>query len=155
MVKQVERLYRSREDRIIAGVCGGLGEYFKIDPVLFRILFVLLALINGIGFLLYIALIFIIPLRGNSKKSTKKSDEGFDKKINQAADSFSEEVQEFVAKVSGNKKLNNTKNIFAIILIVFGFLALFSQVAPLPWLGFNLLFPALIVLLGLYIIFRR
>jgi phage shock protein C len=51
-----KRFYRSRNDRVLAGVCGGLAEYFDIDPLLIRLLFVVLALIGGGGFLLYIIL---------------------------------------------------------------------------------------------------
>ena len=56
-----KRLYRSRRDRQIAGVCGGLGEYFNVDPTLIRILWVLLTLTIGTGLMLYIILAIIIP----------------------------------------------------------------------------------------------
>ena len=57
-----KRLYRSREDRKIAGVCGGLAEYFNIDPVLIRVIAVLLLLPGGVpGFLPYIILWIIVP----------------------------------------------------------------------------------------------
>lgn len=54
------RLYRSRNDRIIAGICGGLGQYFNIDPVIIRILWVILSFSGG-GFLAYLICIFVIP----------------------------------------------------------------------------------------------
>lgn len=47
---------RRSSDRIVAGVCSGLGQYFHIDPVVVRIVFVILALANGIGILLYLIL---------------------------------------------------------------------------------------------------
>ncbi|MGH3134462.1 MAG: PspC domain-containing protein [Gaiellaceae bacterium] len=57
---EARRLYRSRDDRVIAGVCGGLGEYFGIDSVLIRIAFVLLIFAGGAGILAYVlAWIFI------------------------------------------------------------------------------------------------
>lgn len=53
-----------RQDGVIAGVCGGLGEFFGIRPLWFRLLFVLLALPGGIpGILLYIVLWIVIPRR--------------------------------------------------------------------------------------------
>jgi phage shock protein C len=56
------RLTRSRTNRIIAGVCGGLGEYFGIDPTIIRIIFVLLALPGGApGILPYLILWVIMP----------------------------------------------------------------------------------------------
>lgn len=58
-----KRLYRSRTDRIIAGVCGGLGQYLGIDPTFLRIGFAVLAVLSlGITILLYLAMALIIPL---------------------------------------------------------------------------------------------
>ena len=48
------RLYRSNSQKVVAGVCGGLGEYFSVDPVWFRIGFVVLALGGGSGVLIYL-----------------------------------------------------------------------------------------------------
>ncbi|NLE59117.1 MAG: PspC domain-containing protein [Planctomycetes bacterium] len=57
------KLYRSRSDRKLLGVCGGLGAYVHLDPTLVRVLFVLLALLGaGLGVVLYIVLVFIVPL---------------------------------------------------------------------------------------------
>ncbi len=56
------RLYRSETNRMIAGVCGGLGDYFDIDPVLIRLIFVVLAVFSGgLWFLVYILFWIIIP----------------------------------------------------------------------------------------------
>src|SRR3990172_5389500 len=57
------RLYRSRQDRMIAGVAGGLGQYFRIDPVLVRIAIVVLTLATGVGLLAYIILAIVVPER--------------------------------------------------------------------------------------------
>ena len=62
-----KRLYRSRDDRMIAGVCGGLGEYFSVDPVLIRLGFLLLALTTGVGFVAYLIMAVVVPLRPNSE----------------------------------------------------------------------------------------
>lgn len=56
-----KRLYRSRSERKIAGICGGLGAYFNQDPVLFRILWVILALGLGGGIIAYLVLWLIVP----------------------------------------------------------------------------------------------
>jgi len=59
--RPLERLRLSSFDRKIGGVCGGLGERFEIDPVLFRVAFILLALACGLGILVYIALWLLVP----------------------------------------------------------------------------------------------
>jgi phage shock protein PspC (stress-responsive transcriptional regulator) len=58
---QRKKLYRNTDDRIIGGVCGGFGAYLDTDPVWFRILFVVLALMFGIGFFIYLALWISLP----------------------------------------------------------------------------------------------
>lgn len=55
------RLHKSRTNRVLAGVCGGLGEYFDIDPTFVRLLFALLVIFNGIGILAYIVLWIVMP----------------------------------------------------------------------------------------------
>jgi phage shock protein C len=60
MSNQYKKLYRSRENRIIGGVCGGLGEYFDIDPTLVRVLFILGAFLGVPGALLLIYLVMLI-----------------------------------------------------------------------------------------------
>ena len=59
-----KRLYRSRTNRIFAGIFGGLGEYFGIDPVLLRVIYVVVLVITAFvpGVLIYLLAIFIIPL---------------------------------------------------------------------------------------------
>jgi len=57
----LRRLYRSREDYWIAGVCGGLGRYFEVDSNLIRLAFALLAAWNGLGVLLYLVTVLIVP----------------------------------------------------------------------------------------------
>jgi phage shock protein PspC (stress-responsive transcriptional regulator) len=54
-------LYRSRTDRWIAGVCGGLGAYFNVDSNALRVAFVLLAVWQGFGVLLYLLIMLIVP----------------------------------------------------------------------------------------------
>ena len=58
-----KRLYRSRESRMIAGVCGGLGEYFDMDPTIVRLIVVAAALAAGGGILAYILAWIIVPER--------------------------------------------------------------------------------------------
>ena len=55
------KLYRSQENRMIGGVCGGMAEYFNIDPNLMRILWVILAFLGGSGVIVYLAALIIVP----------------------------------------------------------------------------------------------
>jgi phage shock protein PspC (stress-responsive transcriptional regulator) len=60
--QQTKQLYRSRTDKILGGVCGGIAEYFHVDPVLIRVLWVILIFIMGTGILAYLVAWLIIPL---------------------------------------------------------------------------------------------
>ncbi|MFN2146587.1 MAG: PspC domain-containing protein [Anaerolineales bacterium] len=55
------RLYRSRSDRMVAGVAGGLAEYLNIDSTIVRLLFVFFALAGGPGLLVYIVMLLVVP----------------------------------------------------------------------------------------------
>ena len=59
--KNVRKLYRSKKNRVIAGVCGGIGEYFNIDPTIIRLLWILFIFMGGSGILAYIIAWIIIP----------------------------------------------------------------------------------------------
>ncbi len=59
----MKKLKRSRENKSIAGVCGGIGEYFGIDPTIVRIIYVIAAFCSlGTAILIYIILVLIIPV---------------------------------------------------------------------------------------------
>jgi len=61
MPEEVKKLYRSTDEKILGGVCGGIGNYFGIDPVLVRIGWVVLTFVYGMGLLAYIIAWIIIP----------------------------------------------------------------------------------------------
>lgn len=62
MSTDVKRLYRSVNDRMFAGVCGGLGDYFDIDPTLVRLIFVFGAIVTGSAlFWAYIVMMIVVP----------------------------------------------------------------------------------------------
>lgn len=56
-----KRLYRSTQDRMFAGVCGGIAEYLEVDPTLVRLVFVALTFLGGPGIVIYIVLMLIVP----------------------------------------------------------------------------------------------
>ena len=58
-----KKLYRSRENAMLAGVCGGIGEYFDIDPTIVRLAWVILGFCGGVGIWAYIIAAVIIPQR--------------------------------------------------------------------------------------------
>lgn len=63
-----KKIYRSESDKMIAGICGGIAEYFSIDPTLVRVLFAFV-LLSGSGFFLYLILWAIIPTESQVKNT--------------------------------------------------------------------------------------
>lgn len=59
--KMKRKLYKSRENRVLCGVCGGLGEYFNLDPVIVRLILVVLCCVGFSGVIAYIVAALIIP----------------------------------------------------------------------------------------------
>jgi len=60
-MKQPKRLYRNPENRVLGGVCSGLGAYFNADPVLIRIIFILFTVLFASGLLIYLVMWMITP----------------------------------------------------------------------------------------------
>ncbi|OGT46422.1 MAG: hypothetical protein A3E83_06315 [Gammaproteobacteria bacterium RIFCSPHIGHO2_12_FULL_41_20] len=57
-----KKLYRSRKERILAGICGGLAEYFGTDPTWVRLVFILFFFLGGCALLIYLLMWLIVPL---------------------------------------------------------------------------------------------
>lgn len=66
-IHMAKKLYRSRSDKMIAGVCGGLADYSGIDVTIWRIIFVLIALPGGVSVLVYFILWLLMPLESKQK----------------------------------------------------------------------------------------
>jgi phage shock protein PspC (stress-responsive transcriptional regulator) len=61
MSAEYKKLYRSRDNRILGGVCGGIGHYLNIDPTAIRLIYILFALWFGSGILAYIIFLILVP----------------------------------------------------------------------------------------------
>ena len=57
----MKKLYRSNQNKMLAGVCGGLAEYFDLDPTLIRVIWAVLSLTGGAGLVAYIVCILLMP----------------------------------------------------------------------------------------------
>lgn len=79
----MKKLYRSRTDRMIAGVCGGIAKYFGVDSTIVRVIAFLLIIPGGVSIWVYIALALIVPLEPEEmsrieESKTKSTDSDFD-----------------------------------------------------------------------------
>jgi len=82
------KLYRSEKDRMLGGVCGGLGEYFSIDSTIVRLIFALIVIYGGSGLILYIILWIVVPSEsqvvGSSEEVVKKNTQEIKEKVKKA-----------------------------------------------------------------------
>jgi len=86
-VNSQKRLYRSTQNRMVAGVCGGIGEYLDVDPTLVRLAFVALTLLSsGSGLVIYVILMLIVPEQLADKRKPKNKRDLADWPDQQAAD---------------------------------------------------------------------
>ena len=133
-------LLRSKTDRVIGGVCGGLGNYFDIDPVIFRLIFILLVIFGGSGIVVYILMWILIPEEGETRsKDTSEN-------IKEGANKMAKEVQ----KVTRNGK--NTRLLGGMIIIAVGIIFLIQEFFPFWNLSIRRLWPLIIVAIGVAIL---
>ncbi len=147
-----KRLYRSQTDRVLFGVCGGLGKYFEIDPVIFRILFVLFFFIDGIGLIAYLIMILIIPSEKGIGKDDKEKGE-----VDELAEKIEKGAEELASKAETGDFLpsGRSANYLGIFIIFIGLLFLARETFPLQWLFHSdVILPFAIILLGLYIVLK-
>jgi phage shock protein C len=127
-----KKLYRSQTDKVFAGVCGGIAEYFGKDAVLIRLLWIFMTLLGGSGVILYIVALFIMPKRPEGELSASQS----------ASIDFS------------------AAKIFGTLFIVLGILILLDNLDVLSFHNMRHLFwdygiPSFLILLGIFFIIVR
>ncbi len=136
-----ERIYRSRLDRKLAGVCGGIAEYFDIDPSLVRIVFVLLAFFNGFGVLAYLICWIVLPEQPLSAPMTEPQ---------MPTSIESDTHSQSAGSVPSAKRRWATG--LGILLIAVGFAMLLERL--IPWLDFGDLVPYLLIVAGILLLYR-
>jgi len=93
-MKQSKRLYRNTENRVLGGVCSGLGAYFNSDPVLIRIIFILFTVIFATGILIYLVMWMITPEARTEEQKSEMHGEKFNfKDFKQKAKSEYEDIR--------------------------------------------------------------
>lgn len=142
----VKKLYRNRHDKMIGGVASGLADYFEVDPLIIRALFIIITIAYGIGFIAYIVLWIIVPINDMDNFDNFASYEGqtnFDTKI---------ETDEFDNIDYTNKK-NDRKLLGGIVLIVIGFLLFLNEI--LPDFDFEFIVPIILIIIGVSILYKQ
>jgi phage shock protein C len=145
-----KRLYRSKSNKMLAGVCGGLAEYFGVDPTIIRIAYLAISLIISPLFLggvvIYIIAAIVIPQDEGSfpGNSTRQANEGFSEDAsNMKADEWDKQV---------NYDAGKNRIVLGAALVVIGVLFLLKQLVF--WFDYKYIIPLIVVGVGIYIIYK-
>jgi len=137
-----KKWYRSRKDKMIGGVCGGIGEYFDIDPTLIRILFVV-GLFMAAGFLAYIVLWIVVPeeplIPATSNNTEATGDPGA------GTGTLQDENQK-----PTDVPRRNRSGIFGGIMVILGVLLLIDN-----FVTFHAFWPLVLILIGVGILLKN
>ena len=152
-----KRLYRSRSDRMLEGVCGGLAKYFDIDPTIVRIIAVLSVFVGGLGILAYIIMAIIVPLEGTKVTTPEETVRENVEEMKETASELGREIRSTFTGEEGEseevaKARHRRRNLFGIILIVFGVVFLLGSFNLFWWLHWGNLWPLILVAIGVLII---
>ena len=157
-----KKLYRSNKDKIIAGVCAGLGEYFDLDVTLVRIIFVVIVLAGGAGVLAYIILWILVPqnlgegrvIKAGSKEAVSQFASEVKGKAEEIKDAFSKDEKKEEEGGAPEEKKKIERRVWpAIILFVIGVFFLVGNFAP--WFTWGKLWPVLLIVVALAMLFKR
>ncbi len=166
-MEQAKRLYRNRYDTVIAGVAGGLAKYFNIDPIIARIIFVILAFTGGGGVIIYIVLWIAVPVdpdlsfQSYDYKKTYQNPEpsepgqpfttGTTDENNPETGTRKDDFQERYPNYGDYEKKKSDGNLIAgVVLIIIG--GLFLATRFIPHIGFHDLWPVLLIIGGIFIL---
>lgn len=126
------KIYRSKDDYILMGVCAGLATYFEVDPTLIRIIFIILTLGGGAGILIYIILALIMPIESREK-----------------VDSDDKEIK----MERREKKEHKRVSFLGITLLVTGGLLLWNQLSPIK-IASEIFWPTVMIVMGLWLVLK-
>ncbi len=135
-----KRLYLSKTDKKIEGVCGGIAEYFEIDSTIVRLLWLVAVFAFGTGILLYIIAAIMIPKR-EEVEGTVNLNKDSDGVYKQANKTFNKDFDE-----------EKNKKFLGYALIIVGAILFSKRFSFFSWLSFKFLFPLLLIGAGIFVL---
>lgn len=141
-----KRLFRSSNDRLLAGVCGGIASYFNIDPSIVRLVFIAVGVFGGGGVLAYLLLWIVLPSESQKGQNSNVIHENV-KEIKTAARNFGQNFQK--------SDFHSSPNIGGLILLAIGILFLLRNTGLLPFWEIGQLWPLILIAIGIAMISRR
>lgn len=135
----MKRLYRSDRDKIIAGICGGISEYFKINILLVRFLFIFFALFGGISIAIYIIIWFFVNKNPLHKKSLNTPMEDV--------------IDVFLFQKNSSSSERKNIILVGIALITLGMVFFIRN--TLDFIEYKYVWPIILIVFGIYLILKK
>ncbi len=148
------RLYRDPENSVIGGVCGGLSAYFNVDPVIFRLLFVIFFFAGGASILVYVILWIVLPKAETAAQKLEMRGEkvnvsNLEKKIREEYDNVKENVKQGYSKARNSETYKRTERAASDFFDVLGKILLVFVKVILIIIGTGLVIGGIGILIGL------
>ncbi len=152
-----KRLYRNRSDRMIWGVCGGLANYFDMDPTIVRVITALSIFLGGVGLWAYIILAIVVPLEDSKAAEPKDTIKENVEEMKETARELGREIQSTLAKGESESEAaakirHRRPNTLGIIFVVLGGLFLLGSFNIFRWFNWGNLWPLVLVAIGVLVI---
>ena len=138
---EVKRLTRSKSNQVIAGISSGLGNYLNLDPIVIRIVFVLLAMAGGLGFLIYLILWILIP-----NTSTQQYDQVLKENITE----IKSRAQTTLGRTNSAAAAKSPRQMLGAMIISFGILILLKNLG-FEFISMDKVWPVLVIIVGFYL----
>ena len=154
-----KRLYRSRSNRILAGVCGGLAVYFDMDPTIVRLIAVLTLFIGFFpSVIAYIVLAIVVPSQDSTTKQPEETVKENVREMKQTATEIGKEIQstfnnEVPEEARSTVSSNRSTWTIGIIIIVIGIVLLITSF--IDFWKWWVVGPVILIIIGLLLIFAR
>ncbi|HUZ76220.1 MAG TPA: PspC domain-containing protein [Chloroflexota bacterium] len=143
------RLTRSRRERMWAGVCGGMAEYFDMDPVLVRLFWVVATVLTaGLALCAYFALAFIMPPDERGWDESWSGTSSTDAPTGEGADPTA-------SQYGRGYDYSRRRYTGGILLIGLGIVFLVNQMGLFHWVNWNILWPAILIVIGVALLGRH
>jgi len=157
------KLHRSESGKIVAGVCQGLGKYLGVNPLIVRIVFVLLALVNGMGLVLYLLAWLFIPAANttyaNQEEMLRQNAEEIGQRArelgNRARSTFAGKDVDDLDPWQEQDRPANSMLIAGVLLASIGLVILMRNLGLFSWVSITRLLPLALIAVGAVILFNN
>ena len=157
---ETRKLYRSKTDKMVSGVCGGLGQYFGVDSTLVRLVFLLMLIFGGSGFIVYLIMAIVVPEEGSTARTAEEVMHANAQQLADTAREFGKSIEQGGGPSSrpatpAAPTGQQGALIFGLILIVLGGLFLMQNFLQI---NFSQFWPVILIVIGIAMLvpqFRR